>query len=202
MVNVWKVNLKNLILVEILIVGIVTVVFSLLIPKETPPRNPEEVTSPSPANAPIDDKDKIILELYDSQLTTHIEAMVGIFFGLFANLFFITEIQASKTPSLEALVIFSLIYWLIAFGGAHFYIRLFEAHYFSEMLQRKIGVWDLRRTYENDNMTKMNAFFDKLIKFDKTNVESDDAQYNKLIPLLGLILYLLMTILGFVGSLI
>lgn len=75
-----------------------------------------------------EDPDRILADWYIAQVSSHVEAMVGIFFGLFSSLVLIYETRCFFLSSF----LFSIIYTILVGSGFYFYTRLV---YFNQMAE-------------------------------------------------------------------
>lgn len=69
-----------------------------------------------------------LLAHYSNEVCSHVEASIALFFGLIGTLIIMTVVK-----TLAALIVFSMVYFLLGWLGIYFYVRLF---YYRKMLEQ------------------------------------------------------------------
>jgi len=139
-----------------------------------------------------------LLDWYTSQVSSHVESMVGIFFGLIGSLVLVFETRGSISSWLFLLI----IYVGLAVAGFYFYTRLM---YFNQMAEQSIRIAQLDALNRNIQRTvlteRLHGTRWRLYTcFLGISIDQETGGYNIRLAWLGGFVYIIIVVIGFIAT--
>ena len=108
-----------------------------------------------------------LLSHYSNEVCSHVEASIGLFFGIVGTLFILDRVE-----NFYALIVFSVLYLLIGALGTYFFIRLF---YYRKLLEEIL----LSKPYKEKhrNLKKQVLKHSRLIKLTDLISRTREGEY-------------------------